>query len=157
MAVGRYLSLDLKVPNVVLASCLRQQGREFAFDQFQEGFVKIMVTTFKLGKLDLNLQKVKWVILWDMPMDIDEYTLAAGRVGRTGHRGFAKVFFDKTKDEDKVTKLRDHLLSLKARLLGWLSEVVDGYTGQNTSMGPSGQVETFAEGFTLREVGGSES
>mmetsp|Transcript_31775 Transcript_31775/g.94430 ORF Transcript_31775/g.94430 Transcript_31775/m.94430 type:complete len:303 (-) Transcript_31775:77-985(-) len=82
---------ELKINTGALHGNLTQQDREANLKKFRNGDIDVMVAT-DVASRGLDIEKVSYVINYDMPTDIDCYVHRIGRTGRIGNRGVAITF-----------------------------------------------------------------
>lgn len=86
-----------------------QEERSLAVDQFRDKKKDILVATDVASK-GLDFKKVKHVINFDMPAEIEDYTHRIGRTGRGGEKGLATTFVNKQADESTLVDLKALLI-----------------------------------------------
>ena len=59
-----------------------QEEREVVIYKFKKGKIPTLVSTTGIGGRGLNLKSVDCIILWDMPVSLDQYKWCLGRIGR---------------------------------------------------------------------------
>ncbi len=74
-----------------------QREREEALRDFRSGVSRVLVAT-SVAARGLDIPKVKHVINYDLPNNIEEYVHRIGRTGRIGNKGMATAFFQKERD-----------------------------------------------------------
>lgn len=74
-----------------------QQEREEALRDFRSGRSRVLVAT-SVAARGLDIPKVKHVVNYDLPNNIEEYVHRIGRTGRIGNKGMATAFFDRNRD-----------------------------------------------------------
>lgn len=74
-----------------------QREREEALRDFRTGRSRVLVAT-SVAARGLDIPKVKHVINYDLPNNIEEYVHRIGRTGRIGNKGMATAFFQKDRD-----------------------------------------------------------
>ena len=94
---------------------LNSTDREFMFDSWMSGNLKIMVATNAFG-MGVDKSDVRFVIHHDMPTSIEEYYQEAGRAGRDGNSAHAIIFWeeqDLSSNRDAIFKKFPEPLVLK--------------------------------------------
>ena len=81
---------------------LPQNVREQSLRDFKAGKVTILVTT-DIAARGLDVEKLPFVVNFDMPRSIEVYVHRIGRTGRQGNIGVAETLFSPTVDR-KLTK-----------------------------------------------------
>ncbi|KAL8971398.1 MAG: hypothetical protein Q9197_003300 [Variospora fuerteventurae] len=73
----------------------RQQAeRESIFSEFESGKKRVVVATYSLFAYGVHISRATWVILFHVPLKIEDYLSAIGRVGRLGRVATASVYYD---------------------------------------------------------------
>ena len=88
---------------------LTQDQRNDILDQFKTKKCTILITTNVLSR-GIDITDISYVINYDLPNTIDDYTHRVGRTGRAGNSGKAITFIN---DSDQQTVLIDLYKSLK--------------------------------------------
>eukprot|EP00906_Rhabdomonas_costata_P014755 RCo021187 len=68
-----------------------QGERDFAMAEFRSGACQVMIAT-DVAARGLDIKEVRYVINYDMPLQLEEYVHRIGRTGRAGEIGFAYSF-----------------------------------------------------------------
>lgn len=92
--------LQKKYPCTSIHGDRLQSQRETALAEFKSGKSKIIVCT-SVAARGLDIEKVSYVINYDLPQSIDEYVHRIGRTGRCGNLGKAISFFDPNSESDR--------------------------------------------------------
>jgi len=71
-----------------------QNQREATVDRLKKGFIDILVAT-DVAARGLDVERIKLVINYDFPFDIETYTHRIGRTGRAGRTGEAILFVNR--------------------------------------------------------------
>ncbi len=87
----KYLSRKLLDEVRVIHANKGQNSRINSFRQFQEGEVRVLVTT-DVSARGLDIAEVSHVINFDVPRSYEEYVHRIGRTGRAHHTGIAITF-----------------------------------------------------------------
>ena len=78
-------------PVVAVHGAMLPAERERATRAFREGTATVMVASDLWGR-GLDVQKVSFVVCWDVPADREQYIHRAGRAGRFGRKGIVISF-----------------------------------------------------------------
>ncbi|KAI1305779.1 ATP-dependent RNA helicase abstrakt [Halotydeus destructor] len=89
-----------------------QEERTKAIDQFRKGTKDILVATDVASK-GLDFPEIQHVVNYDMPGDIEDYVHRIGRTGRSGKKGIATTFVNKTCEESVLLDLKHLLIEAK--------------------------------------------
>jgi ATP-dependent RNA helicase DeaD len=87
---------------------MAQNAREKVIQRLKQGALDIIVAT-EVAARGLDIDRISYVINYDIPHDVDSYTHRIGRTGRAGRTGKALVFvapreFRMLKEIQRVTK-----------------------------------------------------
>lgn len=93
-------------PAISMHGQLKQEERLARYKQFKEAKSVIMVATDIFGR-GVDIDKVDFVINYDMPEDTDTYMHRVGRAGRFGTKGLAVSFIAKKEDETLMEKVQE--------------------------------------------------
>jgi len=126
------------------ATCMHgdkeQPARDRALHDFRTGKMKIMLAT-DVASRGIHVDDIKYVVNFDMPMNIEDYVHRIGRTGRAGNKGTAITFFVENQDcnhaKDLIKVLRDAKQEVPERLLKYqhLSNAKKSRYGQRTRSG----------------------
>jgi len=107
-----------------------QSQREIALNDFKTGKSKIIVCT-SVAARGLDIEKVNYVINYDMPNSIDEYVHRIGRTGRCGNLGKAISFFDPDNPVDRGLgrSLVRTLTQAQQEVPEWLNSIAEDSIG----------------------------
>jgi ATP-dependent RNA helicase DDX41 len=86
-------------------SGLPQEERLRSVDEFKSGVKDVLVATDVAGK-GLDFPRIRHVINYDMPEDIEIYVHRIGRTGRNDKRGVATTFINKNCSESVLLDLK---------------------------------------------------
>lgn len=106
-AIHEYLLLK-GVEAVAIHGGKDQDERSRAVAEFRRGEKDVLVATDVASK-GLDFLDIQHVINYDMPDDIEDYVHRIGRTGRSGKRGIATTYINKSCDESVLLDLK-HLL-----------------------------------------------
>ncbi len=110
---------DDGLPAVVMHGNKSQAQRTKALQKFKRGAARIMVAT-DVAARGLDIQKLPYVINFELPMVAEDYVHRIGRTGRAGERGDAISFVCAT--EHRLIRDIQHLLRVEVDF-----EVADGF------------------------------
>ncbi|KAL7295655.1 hypothetical protein TKK_0011012 [Trichogramma kaykai] len=111
-----------------------QREREQALNDFKAGHKKILVAT-SVAARGLDIPKVRHVINYDLPKEIDDYIHRIGRTGRVGNQGKATSFYDGRFDSRLQGDLCRILNDAKQEIPDFLSAGADGGTYESQTFG----------------------
>ena len=97
-----------------------QREREEALRDFRNGKSRVLVAT-SVAARGLDIPKVKHVINYDLPSNIEEYVHRIGRTGRIGNKGMATAFFQKDRDAHLARALVNVLASVSYLDYQWIT------------------------------------
>ncbi len=75
-----------------------QNARQRALSSFKSGELRVLVAT-DIAARGLDISHVQHVINYDMPDDVENYVHRIGRTGRSGQRGLATTFINKSTEQ----------------------------------------------------------
>ena len=107
------------LPAVAMHGNKSQAQRTKALQKFKRGAARIMVAT-DVAARGLDIQKLPYVINFELPMVAEDYVHRIGRTGRAGERGDAISFVCAT--EHRLMRDIQHLLKVEVEF-----EVADGF------------------------------
>jgi len=81
-------------------------------DAYRQGVKDVLVATDVASK-GLDFTNIQHVINYDMPDDIENYVHRIGRTGRSGNRGLATTFINKSNEESVLLDLKHLLIEAK--------------------------------------------
>ena len=110
---------DDGLPAVAMHGNKSQAQRTKALQKFKRGAARIMVAT-DVAARGLDIQKLPYVINFELPMVAEDYVHRIGRTGRAGERGEAISFVCAT--EHRLMRDIQHLLRVEVDF-----EVADGF------------------------------
>jgi len=93
-------------PAVAMHGDLRQEERLIRYKQFKECKTVIMISTDIFGR-GVDIDKIDFVINYDLPRDSDTYMHRVGRAGRFGTKGLAVSFVATKEDEELMGKVQE--------------------------------------------------
>lgn len=108
-----------------------QYEREYALAEFKDGKKPVLVAT-SVAARGLDIPKVRYVINYDMPSNIQSYVHRIGRTGRAGNEGHAVSFVNEN-NANVSRDLCDILESSGSPAPSWLREL--GRYRNNSSRG----------------------
>lgn len=101
-----------------------QEEREWAINKFKLGLKDVLVAT-DIASKGLDFPSIQHVINYDMPLDIENYVHRIGRTGRSGKKGIATTFINKTIDEAILLDLKHLLIEAKQKIPEFLLQIGD--------------------------------
>ena len=99
------LLVNSNFPAVSMHGDLKQEERLARYKQFKECKCVIMVSTDVFGR-GVDIDKIDFVINYDLPKDSDGYMHRVGRAGRFGTKGLAISFVATNEDEDLMANVQ---------------------------------------------------
>lgn len=99
-----------------------QEERSRAVEQFRNQEKDVLVASDVASK-GLDFQNVQHVINFDMPDDIENYVHRIGRTGRSGTRGLATTFVNKSTEHFVLLDLKHLLIEAKQKVPTFLAEL----------------------------------
>lgn len=93
-------------PAVAMHGDLKQEERLARYKEFKECKSVIMVSTELFGR-GVDIDKIDFVINYDLPRDSDGYMHRVGRAGRFGTKGLAVSFVATKEDEELMAKVQE--------------------------------------------------
>ncbi|KAI6646706.1 ATP-dependent RNA helicase DDX41-like [Oopsacas minuta] len=127
---------------------MSQEERRSAVDEFRAGNKDVLVATDVASK-GLDFPEIKHVINFDMPGDIENYVHRIGRTGRSGNKGVATTFINKSCDKLVLLDLKHLLIEAKQNVPPMLEAVesreeayldMDGQKGCSYCGGPGHRI-----------------
>lgn len=85
------LRSDYNVETEVIHSGKKQSDRFWALREFKQGELSCVISTDCLGR-GHDIPRVRYVINYDPPDQIEDYVHRIGRTGRAGEKGYAMIF-----------------------------------------------------------------
>ena len=110
------------LPSVAMHGNKSQAQRTKALQKFKRGAARIMVAT-DVAARGLDIEKLPYVINFELPMVAEDYVHRIGRTGRAGEKGEAISFVCAT--EHRLMRDIQHLLKVDVEF-----EVADGFEPQ---------------------------
>jgi len=110
-----------------------QNERIAVLERFKNGDLSVMAATNCLGR-GHDIPRVRYVINYDAPDDIQSYIHRVGRTGRAGEHGFAMTLLTQ-KDARLAAPLIDVLTQSKSKVTQHLMELADSVKEQQQSWG----------------------
>ena len=107
------------LPAVAMHGNKSQAQRTKALQKFKRGAARVMVAT-DVAARGLDIQKLPFVINFELPMVAEDYVHRIGRTGRAGEKGDAISFVCAT--EHRLMREIQHLLKINVEF-----EVADGF------------------------------
>eukprot|EP00397_Hematodinium_sp_SG-2012_P007550 GEMP01007597.1.p1 GENE.GEMP01007597.1~~GEMP01007597.1.p1 ORF type:complete len:797 (+),score=186.43 GEMP01007597.1:33-2393(+) len=135
---------EKKVDVAALHGDLNQQQRDESMRKFRLSLVDVLVAT-DVASRGLDVEKVRLVINYDLPTEVDAYIHRIGRTGRIGNRGKAISFIARSAQDDNplenLTVLKElvNILHYTAndvtnnKVPDWLQPLID--RGENINKG----------------------
>jgi len=117
-AIHEYLLIK-GIAAVAIHAGKDQEERSRAVDQFKKGLKDVLVAT-DIASKGLDFIDVQHVINFDMPGDIEDYVHRIGRTGRSGKKGVATTFINKSCDEMILLDLKHLLIEAGQKLPSFL-------------------------------------
>jgi ATP-dependent RNA helicase RhlE len=110
---------DDGLPSVAMHGNKSQAQRTKALQKFKRGAARILVAT-DVAARGIDIQKLPYVINFELPMVAEDYVHRIGRTGRAGEKGEAISFVCAT--EHRLMRDIQHLLKVEVEF-----EVADGF------------------------------
>ncbi|XP_030768282.1 ATP-dependent RNA helicase abstrakt [Sitophilus oryzae] len=120
-AIHEYLLLK-GVEAVAIHGGKDQEERSRSVEAFRKKEKDVLVATDVASK-GLDFPDIQHVINYDMPDDVENYVHRIGRTGRSGNRGLATTFINKSNDEMVLLDLKHLLIEAKQKVPTFLSEL----------------------------------
>ncbi|KAK9887357.1 hypothetical protein WA026_022026 [Henosepilachna vigintioctopunctata] len=120
-AIHEYLLLK-GVEAVAIHGGKDQEERSRSVEAFRQGKKDVLVATDVASK-GLDFPDVQHVLNYDMPDDVENYVHRIGRTGRSGNKGLATTFINKSNDESVLLDLKHLLMEAKQKVPSFLSEL----------------------------------
>lgn len=120
-AIHEYLLLK-GVEAVAIHGGKDQEERSRSVEAFRAKHKDVLVATDVASK-GLDFADVQHVINYDMPDDVENYVHRIGRTGRSGKRGIATTFINKSNDESVLLDLKHLLMEAKQNVPAFLLEL----------------------------------
>uniref|UniRef100_A0A0P4Z7D6 RNA helicase n=1 Tax=Daphnia magna TaxID=35525 RepID=A0A0P4Z7D6_9CRUS len=118
-AIHEYLLLK-GIEAVAIHGSKDQEERSRAVDAFRQGIKDVLVATDVASK-GLDFINIQHVINYDMPDDIENYVHRIGRTGRSGNKGQATTFINKSNEESVLLDLKHLLIEAKQEVPPFLA------------------------------------
>lgn len=99
-----------------------QEERSRAVEQYRSQEKDVLVASDVASK-GLDFQNVQHVINFDMPDDIENYVHRIGRTGRSGTKGLATTFVNKSTEHFVLLDLKHLLIEAKQKVPTFLAEL----------------------------------
>lgn len=120
-AIHEYLLLK-GIEAVAIHGGKDQEERWRSVEAFRAGKKDVLVATDVASK-GLDFQDIQHVINYDMPDDVENYVHRIGRTGRSGKRGLATTFINKSNDESVLLDLKHLLIEAKQVVPPFLADL----------------------------------
>ncbi|XP_071050647.1 ATP-dependent RNA helicase abstrakt [Onthophagus taurus] len=120
-AIHEYLLLK-GVEAVAIHGGKDQEERSRSVEAFRKKQKDVLVATDVASK-GLDFPDVQHVINYDMPDDVENYVHRIGRTGRSGNKGLATTFINKSNDESVLLDLKHLLMEAKQKVPTFLAEL----------------------------------
>lgn len=125
--IHEYLLLK-SVEAVAIHGGKDQEERSRAIEQFR-GQDKDVLVASDVASKGLDFQNIQHVINYDMPDDIENYVHRIGRTGRSGTRGIATTFVNKSVEHYILLDLKHLLVEAKQKVPEFLLELCSEVEG----------------------------
>lgn len=109
-----------------------QEERDYAVNMFKERKADVMVATDVAGK-GLDFPRIRHVINFDMPKDIEDYVHRIGRTGRSGKKGVATTFVNDEVSDQALLDLKYLLQEAKQKVPAFLASLKDPHAKPTTT------------------------
>ncbi|CAH1974002.1 unnamed protein product [Acanthoscelides obtectus] len=120
-AIHEYLLLK-GVEAVAIHGGKDQEERSRSVEAFRRQEKDVLVATDVASK-GLDFPDIQHVINYDMPDDVENYVHRIGRTGRSGNKGLATTFINKSNDESVLLDLKHLLIEAKQKVPPFLAEL----------------------------------
>ncbi|KAL1517438.1 hypothetical protein ABEB36_001203 [Hypothenemus hampei] len=120
-AIHEYLLLK-GVEAVAIHGGKDQEERSKSVEAFRNHKKDVLVATDVASK-GLDFPEIQHVINYDMPDDVENYVHRIGRTGRSGNKGLATTFINKSNDEMVLLDLKHLLIEAKQKVPQFLQEI----------------------------------
>ncbi|XP_014290780.1 ATP-dependent RNA helicase abstrakt [Halyomorpha halys] len=120
-AIHEYLLLK-GIEAVAIHGGKDQEERCRSVEAFRAGKKDVLVATDVASK-GLDFQDIQHVINYDMPDDVENYVHRIGRTGRSGKKGLATTFINKSNDESVLLDLKHLLIEAKQVVPQFLADL----------------------------------
>ncbi|XP_045474752.1 ATP-dependent RNA helicase abstrakt [Harmonia axyridis] len=120
-AIHEYLLLK-GVEAVAIHGGKDQEERSRSVEAFRKGKKDVLVATDVASK-GLDFADIQHVINYDMPDDVENYVHRIGRTGRSGNKGLATTFVNKSNEESVLLDLKHLLIESKQKVPAFLFEI----------------------------------
>ncbi|CAH1170496.1 unnamed protein product [Phaedon cochleariae] len=120
-AIHEYLLLK-GVEAVAIHGGKDQEERSRSVEAFRKQEKDVLVATDVASK-GLDFPDIQHVINYDMPDDVENYVHRIGRTGRSGNKGLATTFINKSNDESVLLDLKHLLMEAKQKVPNFLAEL----------------------------------
>ncbi|KAJ8933930.1 hypothetical protein NQ314_013686 [Rhamnusium bicolor] len=120
-AIHEYLLLK-GVEAVAIHGGKDQEERSRSVEAFRKQEKDVLVATDVASK-GLDFADIQHVINYDMPDDVENYVHRIGRTGRSGNKGLATTFINKSNDESVLLDLKHLLMEAKQKVPPFLAEL----------------------------------
>nr|CAH7763661.1 unnamed protein product [Callosobruchus chinensis] len=120
-AIHEYLLLK-GVEAVAIHGGKDQEERSRSVEAYRRQEKDVLVATDVASK-GLDFTDIQHVINYDMPDDVENYVHRIGRTGRSGNKGLATTFINKSNDESVLLDLKHLLIEAKQKVPPFLAEL----------------------------------
>ncbi|XP_057658537.1 ATP-dependent RNA helicase abstrakt [Diorhabda carinulata] len=120
-AIHEYLLLK-GVEAVAIHGGKDQEERSRSVEAFRKQAKDVLVATDVASK-GLDFPDIQHVINYDMPDDVENYVHRIGRTGRSGNKGLATTFINKSNDESVLLDLKHLLMEAKQKVPTFLADL----------------------------------
>lgn len=90
-----------------------QDQRDAALDKFKRGHIQVLVAT-DVAQRGLDIKEVNYVVNYDRPKTIEDYTHRIGRTGRAGRSGTAITFMTPARTTDNTRMAKEIAQAMKS-------------------------------------------
>lgn len=122
-----------------------QEEREYAIKAFKSGQKDVMVASGVASK-GLDFNEIQHVINYTMPKEIEDYVHQIGRTGRSGKRGTATTFVNRSVPDQTLLDLKYLLIEAGQTVPPFLNEIDDPHAAL-VSTGASTQGCSYCGGL----------
>lgn len=103
---------------------LTQNQRLVNLNNFRSQKMKVLIAT-DVAQRGLDLPKVDYVLNYELPNSIEDYSHRIGRTGRGGRRGCAITLVSRDTDRKTMQELRAKLIESQQELPPWFDDMME--------------------------------